>query len=511
MLPTTLIPAAQYVRMSTELQEYSIENQKVAIQQYAQQHGFSIVKTYADAGRSGITLKRRGALTALLTDVLKRRACYRAILVYDVSRWGRFQDADEAAHYEFLCKKAGIPVHYCAELFPNDGTLASSIFKALKRTMAAEYSRELGVKVFAAQRRLAQLGYKMGGRPVYGLRRFVKSADPKREFGLRMGQRKSLALDHVVLVPGPKREVECVRSIFATALQNISMSDIARKLNRQQIPYFEGREWNCASISRTLHNPTYVGCSTWGKTSCKLHTLPMRVPPEQWTVRPKAFSPIINQKTFDRVQAILKKRLENWTKKEMLGGLRRLLRRKGKLTEKIIVADPNTPGITTYRHHFGSFSNIFRQIGYDPPAGNFVRVEHREITYKLRAQLLAQITDLFPQVTSFRLPGRSRMMVQFDNSIRVSVIICRSCRMRGGILGWLLNPIPRERDYITLVCRLNRENKGIHSLFLFDGIEHVQTCRIKEGDPWWKTGRQLELWELYKTTKEISHSGKVAS
>ena len=117
-----------------------------SIQQYAQQHGFSIVKTYVDAGRSGVTLKRRGALTALLADVLRRRACYRAILVYDVSRWGRFQDADESAHYEFLCKKAGIPVHYCAELFPNDGTLTSSIFKALKRTMAAEYSRELGVK-----------------------------------------------------------------------------------------------------------------------------------------------------------------------------------------------------------------------------------------------------------------------------------------------------------------------------------------------------------------------------
>ena len=132
MSATTLIPAAQYVRMSTDLQQYSIENQKVSIQQYAQQHGFSIVKTYVDAGRSGVTLKRRGALTALLADVLRRRACYRAILVYDVSRWGRFQDADESAHYEFLCKKAGIPVHYCAELFPNDGTLTPKLCRSAR-------------------------------------------------------------------------------------------------------------------------------------------------------------------------------------------------------------------------------------------------------------------------------------------------------------------------------------------------------------------------------------------
>jgi DNA invertase Pin-like site-specific DNA recombinase len=127
------IRAAQYVRMSTDLQQYSIDNQKAAIQQYAEQHGFVVVKTYADAGRSGIVLKRRGTLTELLKDVLDGNAGYRAILVYDVSRWGRFQDADEAAHYEFLCKSAGVPFHYCTELFPNDGTLPKSIFKALKR------------------------------------------------------------------------------------------------------------------------------------------------------------------------------------------------------------------------------------------------------------------------------------------------------------------------------------------------------------------------------------------
>jgi hypothetical protein len=55
--------------------------------------------------------------------------------VYDVSRWGRFQDSDEAAHYEFVCKTAGAPVHYCAEMFANDGTLLSTIMKALKRAM----------------------------------------------------------------------------------------------------------------------------------------------------------------------------------------------------------------------------------------------------------------------------------------------------------------------------------------------------------------------------------------
>ena len=140
-----LVPAAQYLRMSTEHQQYSLENQSTTIRRYADSHGFDVVVSYPDAGKRGVVLKNRAGLRQLLRDVMEGTAPYRAILVYDVSRWERFQDTDESAHYEFVCKSAGIPVHYCAETFANDGTLPSLIMKALKRTMAGEYSRELGV------------------------------------------------------------------------------------------------------------------------------------------------------------------------------------------------------------------------------------------------------------------------------------------------------------------------------------------------------------------------------
>src|SRR6202521_441102 len=191
-LPKTPVPVAQYVRMSTELQQYSIENQKAAIKEYADQHGFVVVKTYTDAGRSGIVLKHRIGLSTLLKGVLDGNTGFSAILVYDISRWGRFQDTDESAHYEFLCKAAGIPVHYCAEIFPNDGTLPSLIMKALKRTMAGEYSPELSVKVFEGHQRLARLGFKQGGLPGYGLRRMLLSRDREPKQQLSNGERKSI-------------------------------------------------------------------------------------------------------------------------------------------------------------------------------------------------------------------------------------------------------------------------------------------------------------------------------
>ena len=132
------IPVAQYLRMSTEHQQYSLENQAAAIQRYAEVNSFTVVQTYSDAAKSGLVLKHRPGLRQLLQDVVGGGAAFRAILVYDISRWGRFQDADESAHYEFLCKSAGVPVHYCAEPFVNDGSMPGLIMKALKRSMAGE-------------------------------------------------------------------------------------------------------------------------------------------------------------------------------------------------------------------------------------------------------------------------------------------------------------------------------------------------------------------------------------
>jgi DNA invertase Pin-like site-specific DNA recombinase len=213
--------------MSTEHQQYSLENQSTAILEYAESHNFDIVHTYSDAAKSGVALKHRVGLRQLLQDVVAGAAPYRAILVYDVSRWGRFQDTDEAAHYEFLCKSAGVPVHYCAETFANDGTFPSLIMKALKRTMAGEFSRELGVKVLAGHKRLAHLGFRQGGIPGYGLRRMLVSACgvPKQELGT--AERKSLATDRVILILGPAQEVQVVKDIYRMLVsEKLSISAI---------------------------------------------------------------------------------------------------------------------------------------------------------------------------------------------------------------------------------------------------------------------------------------------
>ena len=139
--------AAQYVRTATEHPQYSTDNQSDKIRDYADKRGIEIVRTYSDVGKSGLSIFGRTGLQQLLGDVDSGRADFNLILVYDISRWGRFLDPDEGAYYEYICKRAGIRVTYCAEQFENSSASASTIVRAIKRSMADEYRRELSVMI----------------------------------------------------------------------------------------------------------------------------------------------------------------------------------------------------------------------------------------------------------------------------------------------------------------------------------------------------------------------------
>ena len=216
--------AAQYVRMSTEHQRYSTGNQADAIQRYADERGYQIIRTYSDAGKSGLRIQGRTGLTQLIEDIEAGQTAFKTVLVYDISRWGRFQDADESAYYEYICKRAGISVEYCAEQFENDGSPMSTVVKGLKRAMAGEYSRELSQKVFAGQSRLIELGYRQGGAPGFGLRRMLIDEAGNTKGVLSRGEHKSIQTDRVTLVPGPDHEIAIVNQIFESFVHDVLIS-----------------------------------------------------------------------------------------------------------------------------------------------------------------------------------------------------------------------------------------------------------------------------------------------
>ena len=236
--------AAVYVRMSTEHQQYSTSNQMDAIRDFAKRRGLEIVKDYSDEGKSGLNIQGRDSLAQMIRDVESGQATYSCILVYDVSRWGRFQDADESAYYEYICRRAGVAVHYCAEQFENDGSPVSTIVKGVKRAMAGEYSRELSSKVFQGACRLIQLGFKQGGTAGFGLRRMLIDQAGQQKATLKMGEQKSLQTDRVILVPGPPEEVELVRWMYREFVDTGKPeSEIAAALNVRGVVTDFGRAW----------------------------------------------------------------------------------------------------------------------------------------------------------------------------------------------------------------------------------------------------------------------------
>jgi hypothetical protein len=127
-----------------------------------------------------------------------------------------------------------------------------------------------------------------------------KDGEPKQT--LKPGEYKSLTTDRVMLIPGPRHEIETVRSIFALAAAGKGGSAIARDLNKRGISR-QGHPWNHCTIAEIVRNPKYMGCNTWNKRSEKLHGPTKQVSPEKWITKPFAFEPLVDAETFNRAQA----------------------------------------------------------------------------------------------------------------------------------------------------------------------------------------------------------------
>ena len=304
MLPTPRPDnrAAQYLRMSTEHQRYSLENQAVANALYAQARGLEIVRTYTDSGRSGLTLRGREGLKSLLADALGGAPGFGRVLVYDVSRWGRFQDPDQSAHYEFLCRQAGVDVEYCAEPFANDGSLFGTLAKSLKRIMAAEFSRDLSAKVAEGQKRSAARGFWQGGSARFGFRRQLVDEDGAPVAVLRHGQQKSLATQRVVLILGPQAELDIIRGIFQDYASGALPRQIAERLRGEEAPRWRDQPWSTSMVRRILSDEQYAGTQVTSKTCSAAVGVRRRNLPSDWIRRTGAFHPVVDPALFDQVQ-----------------------------------------------------------------------------------------------------------------------------------------------------------------------------------------------------------------
>lgn len=495
------IPAAQYLRMSTDEQKLSFSYQAATIEQYARKHGFAVSISYEDSGRSGLTLKARKGLTQLLQDVVSGLTAYKAILVYDVSRWGRFQDTDESAHYEFLCKSAGVPVHYCAEPFKNNTSSPAVVMKTLKRVMAAEYSRELSDRITRTKKILTERGFRVGGAAGYGLRRMLLSPEGTRRRVLDHGEVKDIRTGRIILVPGPAHEVETVRRIYRLKIsQHKSADAIADYLNRRGVKH-PGVPWNGGHVREILENPKYVGWATWRRTTGPLGTRSVRVPKHKWIARMGAFEGIVEQETYDKAQEILKNSTLHKSNEELLAGLRALLSREGRISEHLINQSPDLPVAETYMKRFGGLRQAYALVGYKEDRNIPQMLKTRTCHERLRQSVFRQISQIFKnQVVAIQERGGVRRALRFQDGIKVSIAICQFVNWNGSGSRWFFKLNKFERDYPTLICRCTSDNKALLDFYLMPRID--TSCKtgfwLRESDPWLKRGKRIRDLSLLR-------------
>jgi DNA invertase Pin-like site-specific DNA recombinase len=401
--------------------------------------------------------------------------------VYDVSRWGRFQDADESAYYEYVCRRAGVSVLYCAEQFENDGSPMSSVMKTMKRTMAGEYSRELSTKVYQGACRLIRMGFKQGGSAGFGLRRALIDQNRQHKGVLKMGEHKSIQTDRVILTPGPEEEVKIVRWIYqAFVNEGKNELEIARALNSQGVLTDFGRAWTRATIHQVLTNEKYIGNNVYHRTSFKLKLKHVVNPQEEWIRADGSFEGIIEPSLFHTAQGIILARSRKLSNDEMLEKLRGVLKQHGRISGILIDEIDDLPSSTAFRSRFGSLVSAYRLIGYDPEidysfieTNRKLRKQHPEIV----AAVVRQIQELGAVATLDEKTG----LLHLNQELRVSIVLCRHIATDAGASRWLVRLDEGLKPDITIAARMDVTNEGIRDYYLLPGIDMTwENLRLAE-------------------------------
>lgn len=469
--PPVMFRAAEYVRMSTEHQQYSTENQADKIREYAAHRGIEIVRTYADEGKSGLNIGGRPALQQLIKDVEAGPVDFQTILVYDVSRWGRFQDADESAYYEYICRRAGIQVTYCAEQFENDGSPVSTIVKGVKRAMAGEYSRELSAKVFAGQCRLIELGYRQGGPAGFGLRRVLIDQTGSIKSELSRGEHKSLQTDRVILMPGPDPEVQIVNQIYKWFIdEGIPESEIAARLNARGVCTDLDRDWTRATVREILTNEKYVGNNVYNRISFKLKKHRITNQPDMWIKKEGAFEALVSQEVFYTAQGIMRARAYRFSNEELIEKLRNLYQHRGFLSGLIIDEAEDMPSSAAYIHRFGSLIRAYEAVGFTPDR-DYQFLEVNKFLRKLHPEIISQTERTIANLGGTVVRDPATDLLRVNREFSISVVLARCQTHENGRHHWKVRFDTGLAPDITVAVRLDRPNQAPLDYYLLPHLD----------------------------------------
>jgi len=271
----TPTPAVAYYRMSSDKQETSITDQRFAVEEYAQQNGYRLLREYVDEGISGWKSDQRLAFQSLISDAEK--GDFTAVLCWDQDRFSRFPVL-EANHYWYLLDRVGVHISTVSQGRLDFADLGEWLKASVVQHGKSEYVKDLSRNVCRGMREKRLAGHWFGRAPI----------------GYHVVDGK--------LHPGNAAEIEIVRRIFKLRTAGYGTHLIAKELNADGIKTPLGKVWKSQSIRAILERPAYVGDSQIGRfSSGKFH----RLTTEPITVK-DTHPAIIDRDTWNKVNSMPK-------------------------------------------------------------------------------------------------------------------------------------------------------------------------------------------------------------
>ena len=295
--------AALYLRVSTARQaehDVSIPDQKRQGEAYCASRGYQLIETYVEPGASA-TNDRRPEFQRMIEAGTGKPASFDIVIVHSFSRF--FRDHFELEFYVRKLAKNGVRLVSITQEMGDD-----PMHVMMRQIMALfdEYqSKENAKHVLRALKENARQGFWNGSLPPIGYR--VVAAEQR---GAKV--KKKLEIDPL--------HADTVRQIYRLALEGdgtsgpMGVKNIAAYLNQRRIFTRDGGRWGIGQVHRILTRPTYVGRHEFNKRAKNKTLKPVS---EIVTVE---VPPLIDQATFDAVQAHLRLRNPKVTPARVVSG-----------------------------------------------------------------------------------------------------------------------------------------------------------------------------------------------
>ena len=444
--PMTEKRAVAYYRHSAQdKQEYSVEIQQEHVRKFAADHNIEIIKEFADRGITGVVVKDRDAFNEMIKVYVEGgKEKFDYVLVFDVSRWGRFQDGDESAHYTWLCSSRGIKVIFSSMGFQKENDLFFGVYLNFERWRAARYSQELSEKVWKGCSKIASYGYWAGGMAPYGMHRLLLDEQKKPVRVLIRGEHKAIHNQRTTLTPGDEREVDTILEIFKLFVNKHRPPDaIAAMLNQRQIPSPGKSAWTRSAVYAILRNEIYAGTMVWNKTSQKLNTKSIHNLPADWVRTEEAFQPIVPMPLFAQAQQIIHEQEEILRRKysdaDMLSRLNELYRQYGTINHGLIASNDEMVSPARYISRFHSLNMAYQAM-------------FGEVIAKRKTEIVEQVRTLVHKVDS----QDDFIVINGYASMHIQPCVPFPC---GYEAYWAFRPDTREKVDLTLGVPLSNNGE----------------------------------------------------